>query len=93
MDKYMCKRICRIKLSDKNNARSSTYNNKSLEKRYDGYKYGPIHIKWRHTEHEHFGRFQNFIKTLNSSSDTAPLQQSGSTFQILALYSLNDFKP
>ena len=64
--------------------RSSTYNNMSLEKRYDGYKYGPVHIKWRHTEHEHFGPFQDLIKTSNSSSDTAPLQQSGSTFQILA---------
>ena len=43
---------------------------RSLEKREDAYKYGPVHIKWRHTEHEHFGPFQDLIKTLNSSSDT-----------------------
>ena len=40
MDKYMCKSIYRIKY--KNNARSSTYNKKSLERRYDAYKYGPV---------------------------------------------------
>ena len=66
---------------------------KSLEKRDGAYKYGPVHRKWRHTEHEHFGTFQDFIKAWNSSSDTAPLQQSGIRFQVLAPKSLNDFKP
>ena len=61
-----------------------TYNNiLSLEKHYDAYKYGPVHLKWRHTEHGHFGPFQDLIKTLNSFSDTSPLQHSGGRFQIL----------
>ena len=36
------------------------------------------------TEQEHFGPFQDLIKTLNSSREVAPLQDVGSKFQILA---------
>ena len=50
---------------------------------YIALNYGLIHIKWRHTEQEHFGPFQDVIKSLNSPREIAPLQDSGRRLQIL----------
>ena len=35
---------------------------RSLVKKYDACKYGPINIKWRHAEHEQFGPLQDWTR-------------------------------
>ena len=47
------------------------------------YRYSQIHARWKHTEKEHFGRFQDLIKILISLRKVAPLQDAGGRFQIL----------
>ena len=49
---------------------NTTYNN-ITEKQYNAHRYRQIRVKWKHTEQEHFGPFQDLNKLkihLGSSS-------------------------